>query len=194
MLLDEFAARFNLVAHQHAEELVGAADVFHANLQQRAVGRVKRRFPKLFGVHFAEAFKPGDVQHLLAGVADGSWQPAEVLEAGFSLAAAKRIAASFFAGPLLRNKRGDIEAELSEVGERGVNRADFVKINDPQPRRIQRRCSGRAVAVSARDRRIAGRPTSTFSLPPVSFSWSATNLSSSSRVVNHSSRLPKYTW
>jgi hypothetical protein len=33
VLLDEFAARFDLVAHQHTEEFVGTAHVFHANLQ-----------------------------------------------------------------------------------------------------------------------------------------------------------------
>ena len=41
------------------------------DLQQRAVGRVERRFAELLGVHFAQAFEAGDLQALFAGGADG---------------------------------------------------------------------------------------------------------------------------
>ena len=116
VLLDEFAAGFDLVAHEDAEEVVGCADVFHADLQERAVGGVERGFAKLLGVHFAEAFEPGDLQAFFAGGADGGGQAAEVFEAGFVFAAAERVAASFFAGALLWNERFDREAELGEVG------------------------------------------------------------------------------
>ena len=117
MLLDEFAAGFDLVAHQHAEEIVGAADVFHADLQQRAVGGVERGFAEFFRVHFTEAFKPRDLQAFFAGVANGSRQAAEVFEAGFVFATAERVAASFFAGAFLGNEGFDSEAEFGEVGE-----------------------------------------------------------------------------
>jgi hypothetical protein len=43
VLLDEFAAGFDVVAHQHPEQLVGAAGVFHPHLQQRAVDGVECR-------------------------------------------------------------------------------------------------------------------------------------------------------
>src|SRR4051812_3317417 len=62
VLLDEFAAGLDLVAHQDPEEIVGAADVFHADLQESAVGGVERGFAELFGVHFAEAFEARDLQ------------------------------------------------------------------------------------------------------------------------------------
>ena len=94
MLLDELAAGFDLVAHEDAEEVVGAADVFHADLQQRAVGGVEGGFAELFGVHFAEAFEAGDLQALFAGGADGGGQAAEVFQAGFVFAAAERVAAA----------------------------------------------------------------------------------------------------
>ena len=112
VLLDEFAAGFDLVAHEDAEEVVGGADVFHADLQERAVGGVERGFAELFGVHFAQAFEAGDLQALFAGGADGGGQAAEVFEAGFVFAAAERVAAVFFAGALLRDEGFDVEAEL----------------------------------------------------------------------------------
>ncbi len=130
--MDEFAAGFDLVAHQDAEEIVGAADVFHADLEQRAVGGVERGVAEFFGVHFAEAFEAGDLQAFFAGGADGGGEAAEVFEAGFVFAAAERVAAGFFAGALLRDEGVDREAELGEVGERGVDRADFVELDDAE--------------------------------------------------------------
>jgi hypothetical protein len=44
VLLDEFAAGFYLVAHEDSEQVVGAAGVLHADLQQGAVGRVEGGF------------------------------------------------------------------------------------------------------------------------------------------------------
>lgn len=43
VLLDEVAAGFYLIPHQHPEQFVGCASVFHLHLQQRAVGGVERR-------------------------------------------------------------------------------------------------------------------------------------------------------
>ena len=85
-----------------------------------------------------------------------------------------------------------VEAELGEVAEDGVDRADFVQLDDAEARALA------AVVSSPLELRRLGAggwaawevvmPTSTLSLPPASFSWAATNLSSSPRVVNHSSR------
>ena len=134
VLLDEFAAGFDLVAHQDAEEIVGAADVVHADLQQRAVGGVERGVAEFFGVHFAEAFEAGDLQAFFAGGADGGGEAAEVFEAGFVFAAAEGVAAGLFAGALLGDQGFDGEAEFGEVGERGVDRADFVELDDAEAR------------------------------------------------------------
>lgn len=53
VLLDELAAGFDFFAHQDPEHVVGGAGVVHADLQQRAVLGVERRFPEFFRVHFA---------------------------------------------------------------------------------------------------------------------------------------------
>ncbi len=87
----------------------------------------------------------------------------------------------------------DREAELGEVGERGVDRADFVELDDAEARgrsgpRPLTRASPLALGTVAADGVCAGMPTSTLSLPPASFSCLATKSSSSPRVVNHSSR------
>ena len=154
MLLDEFAAGFDLVAHQDAEEIVGAADVFHGDLQQRAVGGVERGVAELFGVHFAEAFEAGDLQALFAGGADGGGQAAEVFEAGFVFAAAERVAGIFAAGAFLGDEGLDREANLVRSVERGVDRADFVELDDAEARgRADQAAVDRRLAVAGLARR-----------------------------------------
>src|SRR5947208_3247038 len=56
IVLDEFAARFDHVAHQLREDVVGLVDFLDLHLQQRALVGVERGFPELAGVHLAEAF------------------------------------------------------------------------------------------------------------------------------------------
>ena len=133
MLLDEFSARFYLVAHEDSEEVVGAADVVHADFDERALGGVESGVAELFGVHFAEAFEAGDLQAFFAGGSNGAGEAAEVFQAVFVFAAAERVAGFFDARALLRDEGLDIEAELGEVGERGVDRADLVQVDDADP-------------------------------------------------------------
>src|SRR5207245_1699329 len=47
VLLDELAARLDLLAHQGAEHFVGLEGVFEVDLQERPLVRVERRFPQL---------------------------------------------------------------------------------------------------------------------------------------------------
>ena len=134
MLLDKLPPRLDVVAHQHAEEFVGGAGVFHAHLEQRAVVGVERRFAELFRVHFAEALEAGDGEAFLARFADGGGEAAEVFESCFVFAAADVVAAPFFAGSLMRDEGLDREAEVLEVGENVVDRADFVEFDDAETR------------------------------------------------------------
>src|SRR5690348_6964289 len=54
ILLDEQPARFDQLAHQFGEDVVGILTFL--DLQQRARVHVERGFPQLLGIHFAEAF------------------------------------------------------------------------------------------------------------------------------------------
>ena len=78
VLFDELAARFDFVAHQDAEHVVGGAGVAHADLDERAVGGVERRFAQFLRVHFTEAFEASHLQALFAGCADRWHQTAEI--------------------------------------------------------------------------------------------------------------------
>ena len=130
VLLNKLPARFDVVAHEDAEEFVGGADVVHADLQQRAVGGVERRFAEFFRVHFAEAFEPGDLQTFFARGADGAGEAAEVFEARFVFAAADGVAAPLFAGPFLRNERLRCRSRGLSGRQHVVDRADFVEFDD----------------------------------------------------------------
>jgi hypothetical protein len=55
VLLDEFAAGFDLVAHQDGEQVGGGAGVIHADLHQRAGRGVERRVAELLRVHLSDA-------------------------------------------------------------------------------------------------------------------------------------------
>ena len=56
VLLDEFAAGFYDVTHQLGEQVVCFGHIRDLNLQQGAGVGVKRGFPQLIGVHFAQTF------------------------------------------------------------------------------------------------------------------------------------------
>src|SRR6516164_11376263 len=56
--LDERAPRFHVLAHEHAEQLVGLGSVVERHLEQHPVRRVHRGFPQLARVHLAEPLEP----------------------------------------------------------------------------------------------------------------------------------------
>src|SRR6266508_2034688 len=55
ILFDEDTAWFNLVTHQHREELIGRVGIFNINSDNEALRWIHRRVPELLGVHLAEA-------------------------------------------------------------------------------------------------------------------------------------------
>src|SRR6186713_2418901 len=55
VLLDELAARFDLVTHQRGEDFIRRQDVLDAHLHEPARRRVDGGIPELLGVHLAEA-------------------------------------------------------------------------------------------------------------------------------------------
>src|SRR3954470_6880582 len=67
VVLDELAARLDLVAHQGREHQVGFRVVLRLDLEQRADARVHRCHPELLGVHLAQALVAPDRDALAAG-------------------------------------------------------------------------------------------------------------------------------
>ena len=54
--LDEVAARFHIIAHQHREDVVGFGSVLNRHVFQHARFGIHRGVPQLSGVHFTETF------------------------------------------------------------------------------------------------------------------------------------------
>src|SRR5207237_10394596 len=67
--LDEVAARLDALAHERAEHVVGLCRVLDVGAQEGPRLRAHRGFPKLIGVHLAQALEPLDAEvarlHLL---------------------------------------------------------------------------------------------------------------------------------
>src|SRR4029079_5072893 len=66
VVLDELAARLDLVAHERGENQGGRGVILGPDLEQRALGRIHRGFPQRVGVHLAEALVAVDGDPLLA--------------------------------------------------------------------------------------------------------------------------------
>ena len=130
------------------------------DLQQRAVGGVERRVAELFGVHFAEAFEAGDLQALFAGGADGGQAGRGGLRGRFRFRRGGACSAALRSPVRSCGIRASIvEAELGEVGEAGVDRADFVQLDDVEARGVGRDAvAAVGVAVGARGGRRALPP------------------------------------
>src|SRR3546814_1993369 len=61
VVLDELAPRFDDIAHQGREDLVGGDRVLDPHLQQAARVGIDRGVPQLFGVHLAQALEALDL-------------------------------------------------------------------------------------------------------------------------------------
>src|SRR5439155_14840359 len=71
VLFDERAPKLDVLAHEHGEELVGAARrVLVADLEERARVGVHRRGPELLGIHLAEALVAREDDALAATLVD----------------------------------------------------------------------------------------------------------------------------
>ncbi len=60
VFLDEFAARFDVFAHERGENILGGDGILEFDLEQRAGIRIHGGIPKLLGIHFAQAFETRD--------------------------------------------------------------------------------------------------------------------------------------
>jgi hypothetical protein len=56
VLLDKFATRLNDITHQFGEDVIGFGEIVNFDLQQHPFFWIKRGFPELFRVHFAQTF------------------------------------------------------------------------------------------------------------------------------------------
>src|SRR5579872_2241977 len=70
IVLDEFAARFDQIAHQLGEDIVGLVDLLDFHLQQRTLVDIEGGFPELVRVHLAETFVALQLDALAPGVRD----------------------------------------------------------------------------------------------------------------------------
>ena len=80
VLLDEFSARFHLIAHQQPEHFVGGPSVGEVDFQQGSIGWIERRFAQLLGIHFAEPFEPRDLEALLTSGPNLRQQSAKIFK------------------------------------------------------------------------------------------------------------------
>src|SRR4051794_33162447 len=60
IVLDELTPRFDDIAHQPGENLVGNVSLRDLNPKQRAVRRIESGFPQLLRIHLAKALVAGD--------------------------------------------------------------------------------------------------------------------------------------
>src|SRR6476659_4742821 len=65
VLLDELAARLDLVAHEDGEDVVCGDRVLDAHLQELALRGIHRRLPELFRIHLPEPLVALDDEALL---------------------------------------------------------------------------------------------------------------------------------
>src|SRR6185437_3827325 len=117
IVLDEFAAGFDHVAHQLGEDVVGLVDLLDLHLQQRASFGVERGFPELLRVHLAQAFVALQVESLAAGLGHGLEQVDGPVDGRFRFLAAEQ------AGPgigLLQPRRIFVELARVDRAEQGV--------------------------------------------------------------------------
>jgi hypothetical protein len=71
---NEIAPGFHNLTHQFGKNVICEVCLVNFNAQERAVIRIKRGFPQLFGVHFAKALIALDRKPLAARIEDGGKQ------------------------------------------------------------------------------------------------------------------------
>src|SRR3954451_5908401 len=89
IILDEFAARLDHIAHQLGEDVVGLVDLLDLHLQQRALVDVERGLPELVRVHLAETFIALQGDALAAGVGHRLEQADRPVNGGLGILAAQ---------------------------------------------------------------------------------------------------------
>src|SRR5665647_1152730 len=86
VLLDERAARLDLVAHQHRKDLIGRLDVFHRHELEGARHGVHGGVPELVGVHLAEPLEALQLDALLGELHDLHAELLVALRLGLAIA------------------------------------------------------------------------------------------------------------
>src|SRR3984957_8215161 len=90
IILDEFSARLDHIAHQLGKDVVGLIDLLDLDLQHRALVGVERGLPELARVHFTEAFVALQRYALVAGGRHRLEQADRAMDDGFSVLAAQQ--------------------------------------------------------------------------------------------------------
>ena len=69
VFLDELTTGFDIVTHEHREDLVGLGGILDAHLLQQTVLGIHGRLPQLLGVHLTQTFVALGVEALVVAVA-----------------------------------------------------------------------------------------------------------------------------
>src|SRR5438309_8411194 len=128
--LDKLAPRLHLLAHEHAEHLIGLQGVFQVHLHQHALRGVERGLPQFLAVHFAETLEAGDGHAALAEMADGAYKLAEMGQDAAQIAVLEREARLRLAAGEARrlDQAGGIEAKLLQTLQAPVDAAHFMEL------------------------------------------------------------------
>ena len=129
VFLDEFAARFDDIAHQPGEDRVGRVGFAFVDPQERAGNGVERRFPQLLGVHFAKALVALDAQPLAPGIEDGGEQVGRAGDAAVADLRLTAIAGGFLCRQCVE-ARGFRGAEEAGIDDMMVGNAAPVALED----------------------------------------------------------------
>jgi hypothetical protein len=68
VIFDEFAPRFDFIAHQSGKDVIGFDRILNPNLQENPCLRIHCGFPKLLRIHLAKAFITLDILALFAAL------------------------------------------------------------------------------------------------------------------------------
>ena len=70
VFVNEFLARFHLVAHEGGKDFIGNDGVIYPHLEQGPFLRIHRRFQELAGVHLSKTFISLDGKGFFTGIRD----------------------------------------------------------------------------------------------------------------------------
>ena len=133
VLLDELAARFDVVAHEDFKQFRSAFGVVHGNLKQGSLRRVERRFSQLFGVHFSQPFESGNLQAAFSDLTNHRKERTQVFQPLSGFVSTQIIPRVFLTGAVNREERIDAEAQLLQFNQVVVNRSDFRQFDNVKP-------------------------------------------------------------
>ena len=102
-------------------------------MNEGAVIRIKGRFAQLFGIHFAQTFKSGNLPSFFASLSNCREERTEILHADFGVAAQERVTRAFLADAFDREERIDSEPKfIAKLLQVFVQRTHFKELDDAQ--------------------------------------------------------------